>query len=604
MINIANKQKTSNSIKPVFNEEIENETDPINLKELILELKNEREKDKKLNRELNQKLEINNINLSNFTDENELLKNKNVLLENEHEKVKKIMKNYAFENEKLMLFNKNIQSDLEKFQNELLSLKNLQTEGNLNNNNKRSQIEHSTNEDNLKQHINVLNNEINNLKITNSNLTKQNNILVENLKNQINQLNSEFENFRKKKKLNLFHENCYQFSYIQSNQLRFNEAQTYEDQKEQNDKIHELTKENDDIREKYEILYKEYSNFLNTNNLNQLNSNRSIILNESVIDFNQLREENAILKENTLKYEEIITNLNKKLDEVNQQKSANQYNSRTNDKKPSTRKFKKLQFILGDAFSFLSKQTITLSQKNSRNPKISHHPFTLERPTISCNFCNHIYPEIFMEFKNILNVNILNELKNFYDNFCLEMEKLSMKINETLKLISESEIMNDNFEKRIKVKEVREIMTSTHKFIMLIGLGLTKNNSEFQSNLKYLKNIIFFSQKILNSSVNTQTHDSNILSSFNKTMNVAQTSYNPLLNKINYTLNNSKNQNIQGNSFISILNDFSKCFNQNELKMIYANYEHKGLIEIIKIFKSNCDTIKTNVLETKCDSIL
>ena len=55
---------------------------------------------------------------------------------------------------------------------------------------------------------------------------------------------------------------------------------------------------------------------------------------------------------------------------------------------------------------------------------------------------------------------------------------------------------------------------------------------------------------------------------------------------------------------ISILNDFSKCFNQNELKMIYANYEHKGLIEIIKIFKSNCDTIKTNVLETKCDSIL
>ena len=207
------------------------------------------------------------------------------------------MKNYAFENEKLMLFNKNIQSDLEKFQNELLSLKNLQTEGNLNNNNKRSQIEHSTNEDNLKQHINVLNNEINNLKITNSNLTKQNNILVENLKNQINQLNSEFENFRKKKKLNLFHENCYQFSYIQSNQLRFNEAQTYEDQKEQNDKIHELTKENDDIREKYEILYKEYSNFLNTNNLNQLNLNRSIILNESVIDFNQLREENAILKE-------------------------------------------------------------------------------------------------------------------------------------------------------------------------------------------------------------------------------------------------------------------------------------------------------------------
>lgn len=50
--------------------------------------------------------------------------------------------------------------------------------------------------------------------------------------------------------------------------------------------------------------------------------------------------------------------------------------------------------------------------------------------------------------------------------------------------------------------------------------------------------------------------------------------------------------------------EFTKMFTQKEMKKLRVAYSNKSILEIIEIFRINCEIVKNNVLDTKfeCES--
>ena len=50
------------------------------------------------------------------------------------------------------------------------------------------------------------------------------------------------------------------------------------------------------------------------------------------------------------------------------------------------------------------------------------------------------------------------------------------------------------------------------------------------------------------------------------------------------------------------MTDFNKMFTQQEMKKLRSSYSNKSILEIIEVFRVNCEVIKNNILDTKWDN--
>ena len=53
--------------------------------------------------------------------------------------------------------------------------------------------------------------------------------------------------------------------------------------------------------------------------------------------------------------------------------------------------------------------------------------------------------------------------------------------------------------------------------------------------------------------------------------------------------------------FVKTIFDINKIFHNSELRKITQLYENKSIIEILEVFRMNCEIIKTNMVEYKLD---
>jgi hypothetical protein len=596
--NLDAKNTRNNSEEIQFNQDTTIEQKDLN--NLINTIKIQTLKEKNSSECLIKDMERPSVDFNKIKDENETLKTKINSFESEFENNKKIIISYSIEKERLLSEYKNIEKELENCKKDI---QNYVTEG------RKKSMKNATNVSNneieeYKKQIAILTTEVNNLKVSNSNLTHQKNTVVNDLNEQIKQLTVDMnilKNKRKSKQNVLHLDKTTHFSILTFYDLETNRVLNHAKLEELEKRISELQIENEEIRERYEKVCQDYNQLMNNNNFMINNTNRSLVINDNILDNNgnQIRAENSILKEKLTIYEEEILILKKKFEEFTKPVIANESKVQSQDLRTKLRKFKRLNFVLGDAFSFHGK---VYSNNNFNtlglNSKSSNQNLQIDKQASNFNFSNNVFLDIFNDYKNAVNAKLLGEIKLFLDNYQTDMEKLSNKINEILKIISESELMNENIDRKVRIKEVKEILSSTHKFLIVVGLGLTKNINEFDNNYKLLKIVLKFSYKSISSMAMTfQLNDSNFLSSFNKTNNSNPNL--PSVSKSNINSMFKKNQGYYINSVFSMFNEFSRCLNTNELKTLYFSYKNKTLFEVIQIFKNNCETIKSNLLEAK-----
>ncbi len=48
-----------------------------------------------------------------------------------------------------------------------------------------------------------------------------------------------------------------------------------------------------------------------------------------------------------------------------------------------------------------------------------------------------------------------------------------------------------------------------------------------------------------------------------------------------------------------MLTEFTRMFSPSEIKKIRSNYNNKSIIEIVEIFRVNCEIVKSNVLDSR-----
>jgi hypothetical protein len=53
---------------------------------------------------------------------------------------------------------------------------------------------------------------------------------------------------------------------------------------------------------------------------------------------------------------------------------------------------------------------------------------------------------------------------------------------------------------------------------------------------------------------------------------------------------------------VKMMTDFNKMFTQQEMKKLRSSYSNKSILEIIEVFRVNCEVIKNNILDTKWDN--
>lgn len=48
-----------------------------------------------------------------------------------------------------------------------------------------------------------------------------------------------------------------------------------------------------------------------------------------------------------------------------------------------------------------------------------------------------------------------------------------------------------------------------------------------------------------------------------------------------------------------MITEFTRMFSPSEMKKLRSNYNNKSIIEIVEIFRMNCEIVKTNVLDSR-----
>jgi hypothetical protein len=199
----------------------------------------------------------------------------------------------------------------------------------------------------------------------------------------------------------------------------------------------------------------------------------------------------------------------------------------------------------------------------------------------ACQNCI-INAEILNDFKNTMKSSTFKELKQFYLSYQMDIDKVSGKFEELMVTFGNIDKQLADANKKIKKAQIRDVVAHLGKFVATLGGFMTKYNKDLSYQSGYLKKLFDFISKMIFSS--------SFLSSFSsiKTLKITQ----------NFE-NLNKKQPFE--NLLKIIFDVNKVFSPTEFKKISQLYENKNILEVIEIFKSVCDLIKTNMLDYKLD---
>ena len=466
---------------------------------IIQDNKIEISKQKKLVKELQEKQEELIIQNNEYKEDMTLKDNK--------------IKLYFDENEKSKSLNKNLTFELERLRNEqytnLLSLSSkevLNSDRKGNTENDKKQIEElSESNDKLSKSINEFKND----------LTNERKVIKE-LREKLDTLSKENKYQKdcidlKDSKLNLYLEQIEKLTSINMNKfseidigVRFslmgdNKRRSTIDSaislKEENNT---LKKENLEIKVKFEKKEREFEEKLASqiNNSNILNSNSNVI-NESFNEKNykSKKDENLKMKEEIFRLKDEIASLIKSNNEISNTNNRSKSKSILIASKISHFTILKQEGPNNNHRIFNSDSMVS-DESNNKNNESNQINNNFQQTNKKCQICIQIFEQI-QDFKFGLKLSIFKDMKQFYLNYYSEIEKATVKVNEVTQKFTkaESEFNNENIDKKVKVSQVKDILSTSQKLLTLLTAFFSKYNKDIYFYTQNLKKVFDFAKK-------------------------------------------------------------------------------------------------------------
>jgi hypothetical protein len=202
----------------------------------------------------------------------------------------------------------------------------------------------------------------------------------------------------------------------------------------------------------------------------------------------------------------------------------------------------------------------------------------------NCPNCLQTFEKI-NEFKNNLKSNTFKDVKQFYITYGMDIEKITNKIEEVVTKFTntDNQFANENQDKKIKVSQVREILSQVQKLISLLSVFIGKYNKDVYYYTTNLKKIFDFVSKLVYS-------------------NYFITSFSSLASNKLSLMKSQKHCGIPAENLLKMFYELNgKVFIPSELRKFYVIYENRGILEVVEIFKMNCDAIKASMSDVKFD---
>jgi hypothetical protein len=377
--------------------------------------------------------------------------------------------------------------------------------------------------------------------------------------------------------------------------------------------IDKVRKENDSQSEEIKRSEKENLN-LNLKKENERKVNESMSDKFKDIDnleISKINKIETVIKENFLRsseikkqksFEEEIQILKLEIDKLKNentelQKKNTSYVSKLKLMKLNESKKELLKSVLKidylNKISLELKENKILTKKNKYDLNYDYNLDYNQNESI-CKKCMSLNEKI-NEFKtNILKPSTFKDLKQFYINYYMDIDKLNTKIEEVANTIrnSDNQLINDNFDRKIKLTQIKEILSTVTKLTTLLSIFIGKYNKDLNHYTLNLKKLFEFVSDLIYSNSFFNTFNSNYLKSTPKNELSEGCALSDLKLKTEINLPNLSNRILK---LIYELND--KTFSMSDLKKIYFSYENRNVQEILENFSFNLDIVKNNMID-------
>jgi len=482
----------------VLVEELSEQTDKY--RKALSEIKVEMSKQKKQMKDLQEKHEDIMIQNSELKDDVTVKETKLKMYLDENEKSKNLNKNLTIEIEKL----KNTQNS-NLFELSSHNLLNSDRRGNYSDYEKKHIEDLSESNEKLGKTVIELKNDINKEKKNQKELKERiEEILMENkelkedleikdgkIKNYLEQLDK-LKSIVKNKVNSIEKGGPTNFSLLGERKIRSSNENLAIMIKDENEN---LKRENLDLKRKLEKKESEIEEkFGNQNNSNTILNSQHNSINESFNEKNykSKKEEIHKMKEEINRLKEEIASLLR--------------SSNSNTEKP---KMKQLQIsqkgvnftiskqdLPGNNYKIFSSDSNVSSELNNKNTESQGNNYAIS--SRKCQICNQILDQI-NDLKSSLKQSIFKDMKQFYLNYYSEIEKATVKLNEVTQKFSkaESDFNNENIDKKVKVSQVKDILSTSQKLLSLLTVFFSKYNKDIYFYTQNLKKVFDFSQKLV-----------------------------------------------------------------------------------------------------------
>ena len=167
-------------------------------------------------------------------------------------------------------------------------------------------------------------------------------------------------------------------------------------------------------------------------------------------------------------------------------------NASLEEQKKSYDNIKKMAFTIDNfpAFEIVGSNVLVNSELN----KFEEH----KDNNINFNSPN-ILIEKLTEFKNSFKYSHFKDLKSFYINYQVKIEKIASKIDEINNrfFAVEKSLSNESQEKKVKLSQVKEIVLQIQKLISLINTTFSEYNKDVYYHNSNLKKVFDFVNKLI-----------------------------------------------------------------------------------------------------------
>jgi len=359
---------------------------------------------------------------------------------------------------------------------------------------------------NLIEENSILGNEVDKLKRENQRMLFD----IENLKKENERLNNENEKLLKeigRLQMEIEQKVPYDSEHLKREIDRLNGE--IDKLSKENNRLHkENDRQHDELeklkvgRKRFENLYIRYVENFNINGiktrraefpLNESFSEKNYSMNKGEVD--KLKNELSRQKEEIL---DLLKENNALKDDLNRIMSNFSSNRKITNEVNLTF-FKEREVVILDKQNVILQSNENLVSNSITSEMTQKMQFELTKS--DCSMCCNLM-ERFNELKLNLKYSIFKELKNFYINYQVDIEKANCKLEEVLSKIThaENQFLNENNDQKTKTSKVKEILSKIKMLVSILGVFIGKYNKEIYFYTQNLKKVFDFVQKLVYSS--------------------------------------------------------------------------------------------------------